>query len=140
MKLYDASILDEPVNQQAVLNNLHDLGPALVSMFMVHKDFQLSEKVVHLGHEVTDPKQIGFHAMVLVGYRKTEAGQDRFLLQSWWKAKPFIEVDAPYLEQRGASLIFVTTVQKQIPDGFQVNIHHHVELEMTILERLPDEM
>jgi hypothetical protein len=46
----------------------------------------------------------------VVGHRK-EVNDDRYLLQNWWNSKPFVEVDAQYLESCGAVIHFVKTPQ-----------------------------
>lgn len=48
------------------------------------------------------------HSMLLVGSRRTtENGNNtRFLLQNWWKDKPFVEVDAAFLKRYGAEVRF----------------------------------
>ncbi|CAE7916434.1 unnamed protein product [Symbiodinium sp. KB8] len=89
--------------------------------------------------------QILANASGLVGFDCTsmveeDVGQDRFLLQNWWSDKGFIEVDAEYLAGQEASLVFVQSDQPDIPVQFTRSSARHVELEMTVKERLPMEM
>ncbi|CAE7796968.1 unnamed protein product [Symbiodinium sp. KB8] len=114
-----------------------EFGPALVSGFVVTENFLEAKIHEHLGQD--NSTEVGLHSMVLVGHRK-ESGQDRFLLQSWWSDKSFIEVDADYLAAQQASLVFVQAEQPDIPAQFSTNSARHVELEMTVKERLPMEM
>ena len=82
-------------------------GPALVSGFAVSQDFT-SSAWQHLGEN--DQQPIGYHAMVLVGYR-TVGWEKRFLLQNWWGEKPYVEVDLQYLVSSEASVRFITEKQ-----------------------------
>jgi hypothetical protein len=70
--------------------------------------------------------------MVLIGYRK-HGDQYRFLLQNWWKNKPYVEVDVEYLEACDASVLFVTTPQKNI-SGFATNFEDLVECNVDLAE------
>ena len=100
-------------------------GPALVSGFNVDNAFN-SDSFQHIGeYEI---ESTGLHAMVLVGYRK-EGDQTRYLLQNWWKKKPFVEVDADYLTSCGAIVHFVLTKQTNMGQ-FPTNSFDHVECEM----------
>ncbi|CAE7220362.1 unnamed protein product [Symbiodinium necroappetens] len=133
-------MVDEVVGQaiiNRIISNLKQFGPALVSGFMVTENFLEAKIHEHLGQD--NSTEVGLHSMVLVGHRK-ESGQDRFLLQSWWSDKSFIEVDADYLAAQQASLVFVQAEQPDIPAQFSRNSARHVELEMTVKERLPMEM
>ena len=134
------SMVDEVVGQAIVdriVSKLKEFGPALVSGFMVTENFRDAKIHQHLGQD--NSNEVGLHAMVLVGHRKN-GGQDRFLLQNWWSDKSFIEVDAEYLAGQRASLVFVQCDQPDIPVQFSWNSARHVELEMTVRERLPMEM
>jgi len=134
------SMVDEDVGQaiiHRIIKNLKEFGPALVSGFMVTENFLDAKTHQHLCQDSSN--EFGLHAMVLVGHRK-DGGQDRFLLQNWWSDKSFIEVDAEYLAGQRASLVFVQSDQPDIPVQFSRNSARHVELEMTVRERLPMEM
>ena len=133
-------MVDEVVGQAVInriISNLKQFGPALVSGFVVTENFLEAKIHEHLGQD--NSTEVGLHSMVLVGHRK-ESGQDRFLLQSWWSDKSFIEVDADYLAAQRASLVFVQAEHPDIPAQFSTNSARHVELEMTLKERLPMEM
>jgi ABC-type Fe3+-hydroxamate transport system substrate-binding protein len=43
-----------------------------------------------------------------------------FLLQNWWKTKPFVEVSAEYLALCKADIIFITKKPDVIPTGLPV--------------------
>jgi hypothetical protein len=101
-------------------------GPGLVQGFKVEAAFANSSNWQYLGARVGP--STGLHAMVLVGHRK-EGNFDRYLLQNWWKNKPFVEVDAQYLESCGAIIHFVKTPQPDM-GAFPVNLHDHVECEL----------
>jgi hypothetical protein len=68
------------------------------------------------------------HAMILIGYRY-ENHEVRYLIQNWWKMKPFVEVDVSYLHSCHAITHFVETPQYEI-GNFQTNFHDHVECGM----------
>jgi hypothetical protein len=46
--------------------------------------------------------------MVLIGYRMVGEGHYPYLLQNWWKDKPYIEVDGGYLHSAKAAVHFMT--------------------------------
>jgi hypothetical protein len=58
-------------------------GPALIQGFKVESKFN-SDSWQHIGGNTND--SIGFHAMVLIGYRYNEDGEPRYLIQNWWKS------------------------------------------------------
>jgi hypothetical protein len=62
---------------------LERFGPLLVSGVEVEGAFD-STDCCHIGSREIASK--GLHAMVLLGHRK-EGGEDRFLIQNWWKRK-----------------------------------------------------
>jgi hypothetical protein len=114
-------------------SSLLQYGPGLVSGFNVQKRFN-SRTWKHIGtHKIGST---GLHAMVLVGFRK-QGNDIRYLLQNWWKKKPFIEVDADYLESCGAIAHFVKTAQDRMGE-FPTNSHDHVECEMLDAEETID--
>lgn len=79
--------------------------------------------------------------MVMVGYRQdATTNETLYLLQNWWAAKPFVEVDLAYLQQAGTQVWFVTTPQKLIPAEFSTNFAPHVEVEIDAPEQLDFEM
>jgi len=105
--------------------SLHQYGPGLVSGFKVETNFN-SNLWEHIGTRKIESS--GRHAMVLVGIRK-ENDVPRYLLQNWWKKKPFVEVDAEYLVSCGAFIHFMESVQNRMGE-FPTNSHNHVECEM----------
>ncbi len=52
------------------------------------------------------------------------------MLQNWWRKKPFVEVDAAYLDACEATVHFLITPQTAIPEVFDVNASDHVEVEL----------
>ena len=67
--------------------------------------------------------------MALIGVRQDETGKLWFLLQNWWEAKQFVEMDEEYLEASGAIVSFVKTPQHSIPTEFPVNFARFAENE-----------
>ena len=53
--------------------------------------------------------------MVLVGYRIVD-GKKRYLLQNWWKSKPYVEVDIEYLLDSEATIHFIKERQMEMGD------------------------
>uniref|UniRef100_A0A0G4IC69 Glycosyl transferase CAP10 domain-containing protein n=1 Tax=Chromera velia CCMP2878 TaxID=1169474 RepID=A0A0G4IC69_9ALVE len=127
------------VEPEYLCESLQEHGPALVSQFKVHEDFNNLSTARHLGTPAPERPDDGLHAMAFVGYR-WEAEQLRFLLQNWSPQKPFIEVDLEYLSSCSARLAFVRTPQTEIPKTFETDDAAHVELEVDCAERLPCEM
>jgi hypothetical protein len=104
---------------------LLEYGPGLVRKFQVEKSF-ISNSTLHIGRK--NSVTIGSHAMLLVGVRE-EGNQLRYLLQNWWKKKPFVEVDFEYLLSCQPSINFVITKQTEI-GNYSTNFHDHVECEL----------
>jgi hypothetical protein len=65
---------------------------------------------------------------VLVGHRVADDGSNRLLLQNWWKDKPFVEVDAHYLNSCRAVIHAVETPQPTL-GHYPTNSYPHVEAE-----------
>jgi hypothetical protein len=78
-------------------------GPILVSRFHVDEAFGNQSLSVHTGN-VSVCNSSDTHAMVLIGTRRTESGEVRFLLQNWWRSKQFVEVSFSYLDSSNAVL------------------------------------
>jgi hypothetical protein len=89
---------------------LFDYGPGLVSFFEVRPEFDQADRWSHTGSSSGQSR--GRHAMLLVGHRKHN-GKSRFLLQNWWKNKPYVEVDLSYLISSGCSIAFVKRPQNR---------------------------
>jgi hypothetical protein len=115
-----------------IREQLHSLGPALVSNFNVHGTFG-NPGVWELRGEVSDPSR-GEHAMVLVGYRKSKNGDYRYLLQNWWVEAPYVEVDLEYLSSAQAILHFIRTKPTEI-GTFETNSADFVESSLDTGER-----
>jgi hypothetical protein len=94
---------DELSNLRAQIDQY---GPGLVSGFSVTKDFT-GEQWQHAGFFKCS-EFLGRHAMVLIGYRMVGEGQYRYLLQNWWRSKPYVEVDGKYLRSSLATVHFMT--------------------------------
>jgi hypothetical protein len=106
--------------------HLRNFGPGLVSGFSVAERFT-SDDWQHLGEYEVD-KFKGRHAMVLVGYRVV-SGKTHYLLQNWWKSKPYVEVDSEYLLCSEASVHFVTKRQEQMGD-YPTSLEELVECDV----------
>ena len=107
---------------------LDSYGPGLVSGFAVAKDF-ISTDWQHLGDYEVEQFE-GRHAMVLVGYRVV-GGKKRYLLQNWWKDKPYVEVDVDYLLSSDATIHFILEEQLEMGD-YPTNLDTLVECESGI--------
>ena len=85
-------------------------APALISHFQVYPDFLETDKVSFTGTPTprdSPGSEPMYHSMVLIGARKTQAGEYFFLLQNWWEGRYFIEVSGEYLSCCGAMIVFV---------------------------------
>jgi hypothetical protein len=109
-----------------ILLNAH--GPGLVSGFAVAKDFT-GDDWQHLGKYEVE-KFEGRHAMVLVGYRIFD-GKKLYLLQNWWKKKPYIEVDVDYLLSSKATVHFIKQRQFKMGD-YPTSMESLIECESGI--------
>ena len=107
-----------------IQEHLHSLGPALVSNFNVHGPFLRATKWQFTGRPQGPSR--GEHAMVLVGYRKLENGNFRYLLQNWWLDAPYVEVDLEYLSSAQSILHFIRTKPTEI-GPFETNSEDFVE-------------
>ena len=107
---------------------LKSYGPGLVSGFSVATDF-IDPNWQHLGEYKVERFE-GRHAMVLVGYRIVD-GQKRYLLQNWWKSKPYVEVDADYLLSSEAIIHFIKEKQMKMGD-YPTSFESLVECESGI--------
>lgn len=103
-------------------------GPGLVAGFAVAKNFT-GDDWQHLGKYEVE-KHEGRHAMVLVGYRIVD-GKKRYLLQNWWKSKPYVEVDVDYLRSSEATVHFITKKQSEM-GAYPTNLEALVECESGI--------
>ena len=56
-----------------------------------------------------------------------------YLLQNWWKEKPYFEVDAEYFESAGATIHFVAVKQDKM-GGYPSNYHTIVECSVDACE------
>lgn len=88
------------------------------SSFSTHRGSFDPSKLVHAGEEFEDG--MGAHTLVVVGWRVSEEGSARFLVQNWWTDKQFFEVDLPYLVSRGAHLTWLMAHVQQVPPQFPV--------------------
>ena len=55
------------------------------------------------GNQLDTPR----HAMLLIGARKDKDGEYFFLVQNWWKARPFLELSGRYLASCDAKISFL---------------------------------
>jgi len=100
---------------------LEQYGALLVSGAYIEENFLNGNLTSFLGE--SSSKKLGRHAMVLVGHRR-EGDQDLFLLQNWWKHKPFVEVTAGYLESCSAIIRAVKTKQTKMGNYATGNAAH----------------
>lgn len=107
---------------------IESYGPGLVTGFCVAKDF-VGTNWQHLGKYKVE-KFEGRHAMVLVGSRIVH-GKMRYLLQNWWKSKPYVEVDVDYLLSSKATIHFIKEKQLEMGD-YPTNLDALVECESGI--------
>ena len=110
--LHPGSYLVQESVDRIDISTLQQYGPALVSAFSVHEDFELHSGSVFTGKPVGAFK--GIHAMVLIGVRG-EGSERKFLLQNWWRRCQFVEVDLMYLKECSPRIFFVETPQGSIP-------------------------
>lgn len=123
--IYHCSNLNDLDNMDELLRQF---GPGLVSGFHVAENFA-SPEWQHVG-EYNVEKFEGRHAMVLVGYRIVD-GKKRYLLQNWWKTKPYVEVDVDYLLSSDAIIHFIKEKQIEMGD-YPTNLEALVECESGI--------
>jgi hypothetical protein len=107
---------------------LKSYGPVLVSGFAVAEHFASPEWQHVEKYSVNTFK--GRYAMVLVGSRVVD-GTKRYLLQNWWKSKPYLEVDVAYLLSSKATIHFIKEPQLQMGD-YPTNLETLVECESGI--------
>ena len=75
------------------------MAPALISRFQVYPDFLMPGVVSFTGTPAPQHPPASepmYHSMVLIGARKTKAGEYFFLLKNWWEGRYFIEVSGEY--------------------------------------------
>ena len=58
-------------------------------------------------------------------------GKKRYLLQNWWKSKPYVEVDVDYLLSSKATFHFIKEKQLEMGD-YPTNLEALVECESGI--------
>ena len=109
-----------------VADHLRQYGIGLVSSFRVEPAF-LQDGTSY--HGTVTEREVGRHAMAVVGYRE-EGGTHHFLLQNWWAGKQFVEVSEEYLSSSGTSVSFVTAPVCEIPAKYPtVSGAHAMEME-----------
>lgn len=92
-----------------------EVQPLLVSSFVVMNDFLSTENVSFTIPDLQHwPVEEQRHAMVLVGMRKTKAGDYYFLLQNWWRGRYFIEVSYDYFAMCRPEITLVKKKLNQI--------------------------
>lgn len=99
-----------------IIENFKKYGPALVQKFEVREDFY-NQSIRHHYGKYHSEDIVGYHAMVLVGYRfDNESEKNFFLLQNWWKEKQFVEVDEDYFKKHAGGIYFIVTPQSEVID------------------------
>jgi hypothetical protein len=113
-------------------------GCGLISSMVIYSNIYDSSTHLISPRTSGDTKVQGYHAMVLVGYRRDPKTQElRYLLQNWWKNLSFLDVNSHYLRACNAILTFVNLPQFSIPQSFSTNFHRHVEATHDSCEMLP---
>jgi hypothetical protein len=95
-------------------------GPFLISRFEVSKDFaDTSNKekydFTQINETKLNEKEIGLHAMVIVGCR-IHKGNLILLVQNWWDIRPFFITSRDFLEYHHAEIYFCRTKQMKKKD------------------------
>lgn len=128
------SVCNVGVNNLAnkIIDDFNKHGPALVSRFEVDETMKAyvekkkkkkkeeSQKYdIPLFDEYTPATGHDAHAMVLVGHRPNETGDDTiFLLQNSWKQLLFLEVTSSFLKASKVAIMFVTSPIAERSDSF----------------------
>jgi hypothetical protein len=105
--------------------------PALVSGFRCAPKFQNPNGIASFSGCIDEPV-----SMVLVGFRTDSKGNVFFLLQNWWRSKPFVEVSAEYMTSSHAFIVFVHSKLESIPQSFSLTHAHCVETSVDMAECL----
>ena len=86
-----------------------NFGPGLVTDFH-NPDLKSQGQTVYINGEKPSriPESPYRHSMLIVGFRYTPENEVRFLVQNWWKKKPFFETSADYLKASGVKITFIT--------------------------------
>lgn len=71
------------------------------------------------------------HAMTVVGWRRTEEGSLRLLVQNWWWDKQFMEVDLAYLGSRRAHLTWIASSVPLVPAHLPLSHSDCAEVRVT---------
>lgn len=90
---------------------LVNFGPGIITQFAVEQNFLKCQQAI--GKHTS--KTLGYHAMLVIGSRRTTDGELRLLLQNWWYENQFIEIDETYWENSMTHVVFVKTPQTAIP-------------------------
>ena len=131
----DCDWLLEPATVGQVVQLFDQYGPALVARFRTNATWRNATVSSHIGGDMERGADTGLHAMALVGYRRVEGGNVRFLIQNWWGAKQFFEADLPYLHSRGATLAFIRANLDHIPVDWPISNRLYGENELDAPER-----
>ena len=105
----DTAALMELGAVDEVIRNNEKYGPALISFFNTSAVWGSPSLLSHLAPD--SGKGTGGHSMVLVGWRRDDAGDGgggRFLVQNWHPEKQFFECSVEFLVSREAKLAWLT--------------------------------
>jgi hypothetical protein len=111
-------------NESAFMTAMQTYGPALVSVFAVHDDF-CGDQASYDG--MPSGALLGYHSMIIIGYRRDDRNNLWFLVQNWWHHKQFIEISQDYMLNCECVVYFVRTPQIDIPSVFPIHNHHFAE-------------
>lgn len=113
-------------SQSALISHFHIIPGSGFELCNGKVSFQISDIPSDCKNAVDS------HAMVLIGMRVDESGQYWFLLQNWWRCKPFVEVTYEYLMAAGASLTFINKLIEDIPQIGTMSRTYHKSLETAV--------
>ncbi len=117
-----------------ICTNLLKYGPALVTGFGIEKRFR-NDETSYSG--ALSGRVDGSHSMVAIGFRTDEQGNIYILFQNWWN-KQFVECDASYFQDCGATALFTRKQVRSIPP-FSVTTDQYAEAEWDGDDLAPEE-
>jgi hypothetical protein len=129
------------MSEAVVMSRLEEHGPALIARFKTFDEFNAADssyQFIGCHKTAASTRGLGQHAMALVGWRRIESGEVRFLVQNWWKSMQFFECDLLFLQSRGATLVWVTKKLTELPSDRPMTTSSYAEC-VDCRDRCPDE-
>jgi hypothetical protein len=102
VRTLDPGWLATPDAASMIAEYLVTNGPALVSGLAMHAAGLDNCSILHSGPSTE--RSVGATTAVLLAWSRVGKQEIYFLVQTWWRHKPFLEVDAAYLASRDAHL------------------------------------